>query len=88
MAGKCSEDSRKKQKGVKTMMPHDWLKLYMMEWAWLKGSDIHDITKGSMASEWNQLFMLQICGAKYSLLCCICKKLPLCLHITGAISYI
>ncbi len=29
---------RRYPKGVKTMMPHDWLNLYMIEWDWLKGS--------------------------------------------------
>ncbi len=38
---RCFNDTWKKQKGTKTMMPHDWSKLYhvcMMEWDCLKAS--------------------------------------------------
>ncbi len=36
LAGKFSEDTRKKGKGAKT--PHDWRSFYLSHYDWLKGS--------------------------------------------------
>ncbi len=47
-AEKCSKDTRKKQRGAKNVMHHDWLKLYVKERDWLKDSHM---TKGCLASE-------------------------------------
>ena len=38
LAGKFSEDTRKKGKGAKAGAPHDWRRFYMSQYDWLKGS--------------------------------------------------
>ena len=38
LAGKCSEDTRKKGKGAKTGASHDWRNFYLAQYDWLKGS--------------------------------------------------
>ncbi len=38
MAGKFSEDARKKGKGAKTGSSHDWRSFYLSQYDWLKGS--------------------------------------------------
>ncbi len=38
LAGKCSEDTRKKGKGAKTGASHDWRSFYLSQYDWLKGS--------------------------------------------------
>ncbi len=38
MAGKFSEDTRKKGKGTETGTPHDWQSFNMLQYDWLKGS--------------------------------------------------
>ncbi len=57
LAGKFSEDTRKKGKGAKTGASHNWRSFYLSQNDWLKGSHMTKV-----------LFILQICGAKYSLL--------------------
>ena len=37
LAGKFSEDTRKKGKGVKTAASHDWQSFYLSQYDWLKG---------------------------------------------------
>ncbi len=37
LAGKCSEDTRKKCKGAKTGASHDWRSFYLSQYDWLKG---------------------------------------------------
>ncbi len=38
LAGKFSEDTRKKGKGAKTGASHDWRSFYLSQYDWLKGS--------------------------------------------------
>ncbi len=38
LAGKFSEDTRKKGKGAKTGASHDWQRFYLSQYDWLKGS--------------------------------------------------
>ncbi len=38
LAGKLSEDTRKKGKGAKTGASHDWQSFYFSQYDWLKGS--------------------------------------------------
>ncbi len=38
LAGKFSEDTRKKGKGAKTGAPYNWWSFYMSQYDWLKGS--------------------------------------------------
>ena len=38
LGGNISEDTRKKSKGAKTGVPHDWRSFYMSQYDWLKGS--------------------------------------------------
>ncbi len=38
LAGKFSEDTRKKGKGAKTGASHDWRNFYLSQYDWLKGS--------------------------------------------------
>ncbi len=38
MAGKCSEDTRKKGNGAKTGTSHDWRSFYLSQYDWLNGS--------------------------------------------------
>ncbi len=38
LAGKFSEDTRKKGKGAKTGASHDWQSFYLSRYDWLKGS--------------------------------------------------
>ncbi len=40
LAGKFSEDTRKKGKGTKTGVSHDWRSFYLSQYDWLKGSRI------------------------------------------------
>ena len=40
LAGKCSEDTRKKGKGAKTGASHDWQSFYLSQYDWLKGSHL------------------------------------------------
>ncbi len=38
LAGKFSENTRKKGKGAKTVASHDWRSFYLSQYDWLKGS--------------------------------------------------
>ncbi len=38
LAGKVSQDTRKKGKGAKTGASHDWWSFYLSQYDWLKGS--------------------------------------------------
>ncbi len=40
LAGKFSEDTRKKGKGTKTGASHDWQSFYLSQYDWLKGGPI------------------------------------------------
>ena len=49
-------DTQRKQKDTKpvhAVRPREWLKLYMMDWVWLKGSHM---TKGSLGFERNRQY--------------------------------
>ncbi len=37
LAGKFSEDTQKKGKGMKTGASHDWRSFYLLQYDWLKG---------------------------------------------------
>ena len=63
---KFSEDTRKKGKGAETGASQDWRSFYLSHMIGLKGSHMTKV-HCSLASEWNRLFILWICGAKYSL---------------------
>ncbi len=56
-------NAQKKQSGMKTMTPHGWLtQSYSQIW-W---TDVV-MTQNSVVSEWNGIFTLRFCGAKYFL---------------------
>ncbi len=40
LAGKFSEDTRKKRKGAKIGTPRDWRSFYMAQYDWLKGNNM------------------------------------------------
>ncbi len=40
LAGKISEDTRKKGKGAKTVASHEWRSFYLSKYDWLKGSHV------------------------------------------------
>ncbi len=42
LAGKISEDTRKKAKVAKTGASHDWWSFYLSQYDWLKGSQSYD----------------------------------------------
>ncbi len=60
LAGKFSEDTRKKGKGAITGASHDWRSFYLSQYDWLKGSHMTKVVW--LPNE------LRIFGAKYSLL--------------------
>ncbi len=61
LAGKFSEDTRKKAKGVKTGASHDWRSFYLSQYDWLKGSHMTKVVGFRMkpiihtANLWRQI---------------------------------